>query len=150
VVFDRDRSLCGWRDEVIGRLLPHLDEEVVNEVDATSTGVVLYAVAGSAEQRCPGCSMASGRVHSRYQRRLADLPLVGRVVELCLTVRRFFCVNGACKRRTFAEQVAALTRRRARRSEPLRAMLTSIGLALTGRAVARRHEGRDSGSDPLS
>ncbi|WP_412741087.1 hypothetical protein [Krasilnikovia sp. MM14-A1259] len=39
--------------------------------------------------------------------------------------------------RTFAEQVTGLTRRRARRSEPLRTMLTSIGLALAGRAAAR-------------
>ncbi|GAB1641347.1 hypothetical protein KRMM14A1259_17700 [Krasilnikovia sp. MM14-A1259] len=79
----------------------------------------------------------SGRVHSRYQRRLADLPVAGRLVELCLTVRRFFCVNAVCGMRTFAEQVTGLTRRRARRSEPLRTMLTSIGLALAGRAAAR-------------
>jgi hypothetical protein len=76
-------------------------------------------------------------VHSRYQRRLADLPVAGQVVELCLTVRRFFCGNPACGRRTFVEQVAGLTRRRARRSEPLRSMLTSIGLALAGRAGVR-------------
>jgi hypothetical protein len=76
-------------------------------------------------------------VHSRYQRRLADLPVAGRLVQLCLTVRRFFCVNTVCGMRTFAEQVAGLTRRRARRSEPLRTMLTSIGLALAGRAGVR-------------
>ena len=81
--------------------------------------------------------MVSGRVHSRYQRRLADLPVAGRLVELCVTVRRFFCLNNVCGRRTFAEQVAGLTRRRARRSEPLRAMLTSIGMALAGRAGVR-------------
>lgn len=88
-------------------------------------------------QFCPVCSAGSGRVHSRYQRRLADLPVAGRLVELCLTVRRFFCSNTACKTRTFVEQVSGLTRRRARRSEPLRAMLTSIGLALAGRAGVR-------------
>lgn len=76
-------------------------------------------------------------MHSRYQRRLADLPVAGRLVELCLTVHRFFCVNAVCGMRTFAEQVAGLNRRRARRSEPLRAMLTSIGLALAGRAGVR-------------
>ena len=76
-------------------------------------------------------------MHSRYQRRLADLPVAGRLVELCLTVRRFFCGNTACGMRTFVEQVSGLTRRRARRSEPLRAMLTSIGLSLAGRAGVR-------------
>jgi hypothetical protein len=40
-------------------------------------------------------------------------------------VRRFFCADIWCGMRTFAEQVAGLTRRRARRSKPLRAMLIS-------------------------
>jgi transposase len=118
-------------------LLPHLDGVEVSEVVETSVGVVLHAAARSAEQNCPACSVASGRVHSRYERRLADLPVAGRLLELCLTVRRFFCLNTACGMRTFAEQVAGLTRRRARRSEPLRAMLTSIGMALAGRAGVR-------------
>ncbi len=99
--------------------------------------MVIHAAARNAEQACPACSVVSGRVHSRYQRRLADLPVAGRLVELCLTVRRFFCVNTLCGTRTFAEQIAGLTRRRARRSEPLRRMLTSIGLALAGRAGVR-------------
>jgi hypothetical protein len=81
--------------------------------------------------------VVSGRVHSRYQSRLADLPVAGQLVELCLTVRRFFCLNTVCGMRTFAEQVAGLTRRRARRSEPLRTMLTSIGIALADRAGVR-------------
>jgi transposase len=68
---------------------------------------------------------------------LADVPIAGRLVELCLTVRRFFCDNVACESKTFAEQVEGLTRRRTRRSEPLRATLTSIGLALAGRAGVR-------------
>ncbi|WP_306209193.1 transposase family protein [Actinoplanes sp. RD1] len=58
----------------------------------------------SGEQCCPACSVSSRRVHSRYQRRLADLPVAGRLVELCLTVRRFFCLNTVCEMRTFVEQ----------------------------------------------
>ncbi|WP_425438292.1 transposase family protein [Niveispirillum cyanobacteriorum] len=40
---------------------------------------------------CPGCGTRSGRIHSRYHRRLADLPTTGRRVELVLRARRFFC-----------------------------------------------------------
>jgi hypothetical protein len=52
-------------------------------------------------------------------------------------VRRFFCENTTCGRKTFVEQVAGLTRRWARCSDGLRRMLTAIGLALAGRAGAR-------------
>jgi len=79
----------------------------------------------------------SARVHSRYVRRLADAAVAGRRVEIQLRVRRFFCDNATCSARTFAEQIAGLTARHARRSPLLRQMLESIGLALAGRAGAR-------------
>lgn len=86
---------------------------------------------------CPGCGTSSGRVHSRYVRRLADAALAGRPVEIALRVRRFFCENARCSARTFAEQIVGLTARHARRSPLLRQMLESIGVALAGRAGAR-------------
>lgn len=87
--------------------------------------------------RCPGCETLSVRVHSRYQRRLADAALAGRTVVLQLTVRRFFCDDADCPARTFAEQIPGLTSRWARRTTPLTSILTMIGLALAGRAGAR-------------
>ncbi|WP_246011641.1 transposase family protein [Nocardia mexicana] len=38
---------------------------------------------------CPGCGTGSGRVHSRYRRRLADAATAGRAMVLVLVVRRF-------------------------------------------------------------
>ncbi|MFD1075637.1 ISL3 family transposase [Longispora fulva] len=86
---------------------------------------------------CAACGGVSGRVHSRYRRRLADVAVGDRPAELWLLVRRFFCDNLACAAKTFVEQVAGLTRRRCRISELLRRTLTAIGLALAGRAGAR-------------
>ncbi|MEU2032613.1 ISL3 family transposase [Nocardia amamiensis] len=86
---------------------------------------------------CPQCATASGRVHSRYQRRLADAAVAGREMALHLVVRRFFCVNKDCAAKTFVEQVDGLTTRRSRRTNQLTSMLTAIGLALAGRAGAR-------------
>jgi transposase len=68
---------------------------------------------------------------------LADAAVAGRRVEIQLRVRRFFCENTRCSARTFAEQIAGLTARHARRSPVLQRMLESIGLALAGRAGAR-------------
>jgi transposase len=76
-------------------------------------------------------------VHSTYRRRLADAPVGGHPVMLWLGVRRFFCGNNECKAVTFAEQFEGLTSPRSRRTPPLARMLTSIGLALAGRAGTR-------------
>jgi transposase len=53
---------------------------------------------------CPGCGASSGRIHSRYQRRLTDLPLGGRPVRLMVMVRRFRCDAVLCGRRIFTER----------------------------------------------
>jgi len=86
---------------------------------------------------CPGCEHSSVRVHSRYRRRLADAPIAARLVVIELRVRRFFCDNAGCARRTFVEQVPGLTSPHARRTGLLRGMLEALGLALAGRAGAR-------------
>ena len=69
--------------------------------------------------RAPGAGGPSARVHSAYERRLADAPIGGQPVVIRLAVRRFFCRNQDCPAITFAEQVDGLTSRRARRTPPL-------------------------------
>src|SRR5919198_4996462 len=85
----------------------------------------------------PNCGTASDRVHSRYQRRLADAALGGRQLLIVLSVRRLFCDHDRCSRRTFTEQVEGLTVRYARRTPLLRSMLEQVAVALGGRAGAR-------------
>jgi transposase len=76
-------------------------------------------------------------VHSRYRRCLADAPIGGQRVVIRFAVRRFFCDNGACPARTFAEQPPGLTARYGRRTSLLTGMLAAIAVALAGRAGAR-------------
>lgn len=64
----------------------------------------LYSHSSDAYGVCPHCGKRSYQVHSLYNRRLMDLPLMTESVELHLTVRRFFCRNRACNHVTFAEQ----------------------------------------------
>jgi transposase len=76
-------------------------------------------------------------VHSRYQRRVSDLPLSGRTVQLVVVARRFRCDAVVCGRRIFAERfsgdVLALS---ARRTGRLDCIVHHLGLALGGRPAA--------------
>ncbi len=109
----------------------------IDEVVGGESGVLLAAGVRGQRAECPGCTASSTRVHSRYRRRIADAPTAGRSTQIWLRVRRFFCENTACEKKTFVEQVAGLTRRWARCTDSLRRMLTAVGLALAGRAGAR-------------
>jgi transposase len=118
-------------------LLPHLAGVVVEAAELAGGRLCVWVRARADRGACPRCGQPSGRVHSRYGRRLADAPIGGQQVLIRVVARRFFCGNPGCGAVTFAEQIEGLTSRRARRAPPLGRALTGIALALAGRAGAR-------------
>lgn len=100
--------------EEIFLLIPHLAGMRVECTEVRDGRVVIEASTPEGVfVPCPDCRAPSGRVHSRYGRRLADAPCGGRGVVIELSVRRLFCDNSKCRRVTFAEQIQGLTCRSA-------------------------------------
>jgi transposase len=85
---------------------------------------------------CPLCRQPARRVHSRYERRLADLPWGEHAVTIRLRVRRLFCDNARCERRIFTERLPGVAASWARKTARLTDRLTAVGLALGGAAGA--------------
>jgi hypothetical protein len=101
-------------------------------------GLVTFRVRAKARDgKCPACRRCSSRVHARYQRQLADLPLGGRQVQIIVHVRRFKCNNPRCGQATFSEQILGLTTPFARRTPLLAGALADVALALAGRPGSR-------------
>jgi transposase len=110
---------------------------VVDGVSSDGASVVIAVHPTSRASACPGCGAPSERIHSRYRRRLADLPMAGRPVRLVVMARRFHCDAVLCGRRVFAERfdqdvLAPWARRTAR----LDHIVHHLGLALGGRPAA--------------
>ena len=103
----------------------------------TLTHVRIVARGLGRGQPCPVCGQVSRSVHSCYYRRPTDLPSLGRVVSIGLRVRRFYCHNAACRRRTFAERLSELVSPFARRTRRLAKAQGETGVALGGEAGAR-------------
>ncbi|MGQ4616274.1 ISL3 family transposase [Nocardia sp. R7R-8] len=118
-------------------LFPHLDGLRIEVIRAAGSTVRIEAATSDDPVGCPGCGTLSGRVHSRYRRRLSDTSITGREVVIGLQVRRLFCDNSDCGKTTFAEQVPQLAARHARRTLILQHTLCAVALALGGRAGAR-------------
>jgi hypothetical protein len=97
----------------------------------------IQARTSSAGSDCPVCGVRSIRVHSRYERRLADTAAGGQEMFILLQVRRFFCRNDGCATITFAEQVLGPISGYGRRSSGLSETLRAVALALGGRAGGR-------------
>lgn len=109
----------------------------VEQVSDSLDGLVVEAVSTSRPGRCPDCRGRARRVHSSYQRSLAERPLCSKRVVIRLRVRRYFCDRKSCMRKTFVEQVDGLTERYRRSSLALKAWLRSIAVELGGRAGER-------------
>jgi transposase len=86
---------------------------------------------------CPDCHETSRRVHSCYTRIVADLPSGGYRIILELTVRRFFCDNENCPRRTFTERLPTVVDHYARKTIRLLETQRRVGFSTGGEVAAR-------------
>ncbi|MFE4968939.1 ISL3 family transposase [Streptomyces sp. NPDC056660] len=123
-----------------GLLFSSIKGVLVESVEVIDTVVRVEARTTAGRAACPDADAGrcwSGRIHGSCLRFPRDLPTAGKVGVVSLRVRRFVCEEESCERMTFAQQVPVLTRRFGRRTERLRSMPVSVGLALGGRADAR-------------
>jgi transposase len=123
---------------VTKRILPLIPGGlVVEQVLPEPDRVTVVARSRLPTSPCPDCRAPSSRVHSRYERRLADLPWQGRSVTIRVRARRFLCAEPTCPRWTFAERLPGIARPSARRCERLADVQRHVALALGGEAGAR-------------
>ncbi len=133
-------------------LLPHLlplgsslqVNQLLIESDGEGVTIILEAIAPDCP--CPSCQSPASRIHSYYQRTLADLPWANLVVRLHLLVRKFFCDNAACRRKIFTERLPDLVAPSARRTLRLMQQQQQLGLALGGNPGARLSSELDRGA----
>ena len=89
-----------------------------------NTGAVtIEACSRRRSATCPACGASSRNIHSRYVRKVADLPISGRKVTIHLLTRRFRCPypHEDGRKHVFSERHEAVDRyrRRTRRTEDL-------------------------------
>lgn len=77
---------------------------------------------------CPKCGQESTATHSHYMRYPADLAWADRAIVFNLKVKRFFCRNKECPKRTFAEQFPEVVRPYARQTNRVLEKQLRIGL----------------------
>jgi transposase len=118
-------SLLGWKDAV-----------KCQGVKLEADYIQLHLATKSATAFCPFCGCPAGRIHSKYSRKLADLPWAGKPVQILLQVSRFFCDNQQCGHMIFAERLntAAAYARKALR---LQDQLLQLAAQLGGRPAAK-------------
>jgi transposase len=109
----------------------------LTHVTVEKASIQLQLTATTSTAACPLCGVLSASIHSRYRRRLTDLPWGTRVVRIHLMVRKFVCRHPNCVRRIFTERLPELVAPYARKTPRLIMVLQAFGIALGGRAGVR-------------
>src|SRR2546425_10795269 len=124
---------------VLVRLLPDATTLRLEacEVDDTTAQLTLRVRSMQTSVPCPLCITPAHRIHSHYERTLADLPWAQYRVCLQLRVRKWFCRNRSCHRRIFTERLPTIAAPWARRTLRLAHRLIALGVALGGTAGVR-------------
>jgi transposase len=104
------------------------------EVDDTTRQITLTVRSTQATVLCPLCTTPAQRLHSHYERTLADLPWAQYRVRLQVQVRKWFCRHRPCPRRIFTERLPTVAAPWARRTLRLAQRLIALGRALGGNA----------------
>jgi transposase len=121
-------------------LFPSCPDLLLEEITCEGQTLFLKVRSSKKAVACSLCEKVAIKVHSRYTRTLADLSLMEYAVVLRVQVRRFFCSNPACARKTFAEPLADLAVAHARRTSRQASRLSAIAKELGGRPAARESE----------
>ena len=121
-------------------LFPACPDLLLEEITCENQTLFLTVRSLKKAMACPDCAKVAMKAHSRYTRMLADVSLMDYAVVLRVQMRRFFCSNPSCSRKTFVESFADLAVAYARRTNRQASRLSTIAKELGGRPAARESE----------
>jgi transposase len=117
--------------DLVRKSLPSSEQLILEAVEETTDSIV-FRVRAKHLPHCPACLECKVSYHSRYARRMRDLPWQGRRVEIHLQARRFRCRNEECEQKIFAERLPAVAAPKARETTRLCEIVGLVGYALGG------------------
>jgi hypothetical protein len=98
--------------------------------------IIVHLQATSSTALCPRCGTPGSRVHSRYERTIADGAFGGRYLVLKLRVRKWICREASCSQHLTASRFPELVQRYARMTDRLLKTLQSIGVTTNGASIS--------------
>ena len=81
------------------------EETEIRKVSNAKSSIQLDLKSHTRSQPCPECHMVSSAYHSTYRRKLQDLPILGKSVQINLTAYRYYCHNPICQQKVFCETI---------------------------------------------
>jgi len=112
----------------INDIIKELDKNLKIMKKETSENILyIYCQRETETEECPNCGGTSGKIHSKYKREMADLPIMHYKVMLVIEVKKYICSNPECGQKRFSEQLP-FAGERSKRTKRLDEYIREIGL----------------------
>jgi hypothetical protein len=109
----------------------------LDSIELHDQTIIVHLHATAPTAACPHCGTAGSRVHSRYERTIADVAFGRRCLVLKLLVRKWICPEASCSQCIFAERFPELVQRYARMTDRLIEALQAVGVTTNGADAAQ-------------
>ena len=75
----------------------------ITEIQEYEKQILIRMKSISKDCRCPKCGCITDKYHGTYVRKVQDLPILGKRVQLEICSHEYECINDGCEVTTFAE-----------------------------------------------
>lgn len=106
-------------------------------VDQNETEITFRVYSHIKSCKCPKCGVESTHKHGTYERKVQDLPILGRRTYLLVNAFEYQCDNAECDATTFAESIDGFLSRFGRMTERLSEFICKLALETSCEASAR-------------
>lgn len=113
------------------------EELEIIDIETKEEKYVIRMKSNSKSCVCPSCGVQSTHTHGTYNRRVQDLPILGKGVELQIRAKEYWCDNTSCEVTTLAETYGDFIGYYGRMTDRLETLICSLALETNCEGSAR-------------
>ena len=113
------------------------DSLKITDIIEDKSTIVIRMKSITSTCKCPVCQQISNRYHGTYTRKVQDLPILGKHVQLEITAHEYVCTNDNCSVETIAETYNGFLNRYSRMTDRCSAFICMMALETSCEGCAR-------------
>ena len=78
---------------------------MITGIDQQSGKIIIQMKSTSSSCKCPKCNRITQKYHGTYTRKVQDLPILGKNVQLEICSHEYACLNDECEAVSIAETI---------------------------------------------
>lgn len=112
-------------------------ELVINDTIEAQDKIIIKMISCSKQSKCPKCGTVSKHHHGTYERKVQDLPILGKNVELQIKAYDYQCDEESCTVKSFAESFDKFLDNYSRKTERLSQFICTTALETSCEGCSR-------------